>query len=51
MFGWAGGLGSTWLVDPNNDLTVIVLTQRMFESSQAPAVHEAIQQAAYQALR
>jgi len=49
-FGWDGGLGTSWLVDPNNDLVVIVLTQRMWESSQPPTVHTAIQAAAYQAL-
>jgi CubicO group peptidase (beta-lactamase class C family) len=49
-FGWAGGLGSSWLVDPARDLTVIVLTQRMFETAQAPAVHRDIQGAAYAAL-
>lgn len=49
-FGWDGGLGTSWLVDPNNDLVVIVLTQRMWESSQPPAVHAAVQKAAYQAL-
>jgi CubicO group peptidase (beta-lactamase class C family) len=49
-FGWDGGLGSSWLVDPNNDLVVIVLTQRMWESSEPPRVHVAIQDAAYQAL-
>jgi|HubBroStandDraft_1064217.scaffolds.fasta_scaffold31816_1 CubicO group peptidase (beta-lactamase class C family) len=30
-FGWDGGLGTSWLVDPERDLVVIVLTQRMFE--------------------
>jgi CubicO group peptidase (beta-lactamase class C family) len=49
-FGWDGGFGSSWLVDPANDLTVIVLTQRMFESPQAPQVHRDIQAAAYAAL-
>jgi CubicO group peptidase (beta-lactamase class C family) len=49
-FGWAGGFGTTWLVDPAHDLTVIVLTQRMFESPEAPQVHLDIQQAAYAAL-
>ncbi|MGP0028016.1 MAG: serine hydrolase domain-containing protein, partial [Streptosporangiaceae bacterium] len=28
-YGWAGGFGTTWLMDPGRDLTVIVLTQRM----------------------
>ena len=31
-YGWAGGFGTTWLADPARDLTVIVLTQRMFDS-------------------
>ena len=43
----AGGLGATWLVDPVTSSTVIVLTQRMFETSNAPRVHQDIQAAAY----
>jgi CubicO group peptidase (beta-lactamase class C family) len=49
-FGWDGGFGSSWLVDPANDLTVIVLTQRMFETPEPPQVHRDIQAAAYAAL-
>ena len=49
-FGWDGGLGTSWLVDPVQDLTVIVLTQRMFESPDPPKVHRDIQAAAYAAL-
>jgi len=49
-FGWDGGLGTSWLVDPSQDLTVIVLTQRMFESPDPPRVHRDIQAAAYAAL-
>jgi CubicO group peptidase (beta-lactamase class C family) len=49
-FGWDGGLGTSWLVDPARDLTVIVLTQRMFETAQAPQVHLDIQAAAYASL-
>jgi CubicO group peptidase (beta-lactamase class C family) len=49
-FGWAGGFGSTWLVDPARQLIVIVLSQRMFESAGAPQAHEDIQAAAYAAL-
>ena len=49
-FGWDGGLGTSWLVDPGQDLTVIVLTQRMFESAEPPIVHRDIQAAAYAAL-
>jgi CubicO group peptidase (beta-lactamase class C family) len=49
-FGWDGGLGTSWLVDPSQDLTVIVLTQRMFENPDPPQVHRDIQAAAYAAL-
>jgi CubicO group peptidase (beta-lactamase class C family) len=49
-FGWNGGYGSSWLVDPGHDLIVIVLTQREFESSELPAVHREIQAAAYAAV-
>jgi CubicO group peptidase (beta-lactamase class C family) len=49
-FGWAGGFGTTWLADPGRDLTVIVLTQRMFDGPGPPAVHDALQAAAYAAL-
>jgi CubicO group peptidase (beta-lactamase class C family) len=49
-FGWDGGLGTSWHVDPARDLTVIVLTQRMFESPDLPSAHAAIREAAYQAL-
>jgi CubicO group peptidase (beta-lactamase class C family) len=49
-FGWDGGLGTSWLVDPSQDLTVIVVTQRMFESPDPPLVHRDIQGAAHAAL-
>jgi CubicO group peptidase (beta-lactamase class C family) len=50
-FGWDGGLGTSFLVDPIRDLVVIVLTQRVWDGPQPPAVHTAIQDAAYDALR
>jgi CubicO group peptidase (beta-lactamase class C family) len=50
VFGWDGGFGTSWLVDPNHDLTVIVLTQRMWESPDPPPVHGDIQAAVYGAL-
>ena len=49
-FGWDGGLGSSFLVDPVRDLVVIVLTQRVWDSAQPPAVHTDLQDAAYAAL-
>jgi CubicO group peptidase (beta-lactamase class C family) len=44
-FGWDGGFGSSWLVDPVHDRIVIVLTQRAFESPELPAVHRDIRAA------
>ncbi len=49
-FGWDGGFGTSWLVDPAADLIVIVLTQRLFESAELPLVHRDIRAAAYAAL-
>ncbi len=49
-FGWDGGLGTSWLVDPARDLVVIVLTQRMWDTAQLPQVHLELQDAAYRAL-
>jgi CubicO group peptidase (beta-lactamase class C family) len=49
-FGWNGGLGTTWLVDPVRSLTVIVMTQRLFSSPDPPQVHVDLQAAAYAAL-
>jgi CubicO group peptidase (beta-lactamase class C family) len=49
-YGWDGGLGTSWLVDPRRDLVVVVLTQRLFEMALPPAVHVDLQDAAYAAL-
>lgn len=46
-FGWAGGLGTTWLADPARDLTIVVLTQRLFSSPTGDALHTEVQDAAY----
>jgi CubicO group peptidase (beta-lactamase class C family) len=49
-FGWSGGLGQNWRVDPSRGLVVITLTQRAFDGPQPlPAVHAEILDAAYAA--
>jgi CubicO group peptidase (beta-lactamase class C family) len=48
-FGWDGGLGTSWLVDPTLDLVVVVLTQRLFDTPLAPQIHVDLQAAAYAA--
>jgi CubicO group peptidase (beta-lactamase class C family) len=45
-FGWAGGLGTSWHVDPVRDLVVVTLTQRLFRSPDDFAPHIAIVDAA-----
>jgi CubicO group peptidase (beta-lactamase class C family) len=49
-YGWDGGFGTSWLVDPARELAVIVLTQRMFESPATPQLHRDIQAAVYAAI-
>lgn len=49
-FGWNGGFGTSWLVDPGRELTVIVMTQRLFASAELPPAHREIQAAAYAAV-
>jgi CubicO group peptidase (beta-lactamase class C family) len=41
--GWDGGLGTSFLVHPERDLAMIVLTQRLFDTAQAPALHTDLQ--------
>ena len=50
-FGWDGGLGTSWLVDPVRDLTTIVLTQVMFSGPDGmQALHTELRDAARAAL-
>ena len=49
-YGWDGGLGSSWLIDPGRDLVVIMLTQRMFDSASLPRAHQEIRDAASAAM-
>jgi CubicO group peptidase (beta-lactamase class C family) len=46
-FGWAGGLGTSWHVDPVRDLVVVTLTQKLFAGPDDFALHTAICDAAY----
>jgi CubicO group peptidase (beta-lactamase class C family) len=49
-FGWDGGFGTSWVADPAGDLTIIVMSQRMFDSPELPAAHRDIQSAVYASL-
>jgi len=39
-FGWEGGTGTSWRVAPRSGTTVIILTQRMMEGPQPPALFQ-----------
>ena len=39
MYGWDGGLGTSWRADPAENLTGILLTQRMWTSPNGPDVY------------
>ncbi|MBS0333012.1 MAG: beta-lactamase family protein [Proteobacteria bacterium] len=49
-FGWSGGFGTSWYMDPTKGLTTILLTQRLFETPDPPSLHKAFWAAAYGAL-
>ena len=39
-YGWNGGFGTSWFNDPGENLTVILLTQRVFDSPDPPQVRK-----------
>jgi CubicO group peptidase (beta-lactamase class C family) len=39
-YGWNGGLGTSWIADPNTGKAVLLMTQTMFSSPTPPAVHQ-----------
>jgi CubicO group peptidase (beta-lactamase class C family) len=48
-YGWDGGFGSSWLVDPARQLVMIVLTHRALDGPGTPRSHLEIREAAYAA--
>ena len=46
-YGWMGGLGTSWIADPVNDRTVVVLTQRAFASPDDFQAHAEVWRAVY----
>jgi CubicO group peptidase (beta-lactamase class C family) len=49
-YGWEGGYGTSWYSDPKEELTGILLTQRLMDSPQAPAVMADFWTSVYQAI-
>jgi CubicO group peptidase (beta-lactamase class C family) len=50
QFGWAGGLGTLWNSDPQEDMVSILMTQVMMTSPTPPAVFQDFSTSAYQAI-
>src|SRR4051794_4627064 len=49
-YGWFGGYGTSWYVDPNEGLIGILLTQAAFASADPPAIEPDFWTGAYQAI-
>ena len=49
-FGWDGGLGNSWYVDPHEDLVEILMTQRAWTSPVQPPVCQDFWTSIYQAI-
>jgi CubicO group peptidase (beta-lactamase class C family) len=49
-FGWDGGYGTSWYSDPREQLTGILLTQRLMDSPQPPRAFVDFWTSAYQAI-
>lgn len=49
-YGWDGGFGTSWFNDPARNLTAVLLTQRVFDSPDPPAVHQDFVRDAYGAV-
>jgi len=49
-FGWDGGHGTSWYVDPKEDLVGILMTQRLLDSPAHPLVFVDFWTSAYQAI-
>jgi CubicO group peptidase (beta-lactamase class C family) len=50
QFGWDGGYGTSWAADPAEDLTAILLTQRLWDSAGGPQVYHDFWPLVYQAI-
>ncbi|HEX4267434.1 MAG TPA: serine hydrolase domain-containing protein [Steroidobacteraceae bacterium] len=49
-YGWNGGFGTSWFNDPAKGLIAILLTQRVFDNPDPPAVHKTFWRDAYAAM-
>ncbi len=50
QYGWDGGLGTAWRVDPSEEMITILMTQKAWISPNPPAVRRDFWTAAYEAI-
>jgi CubicO group peptidase (beta-lactamase class C family) len=49
-FGWDGGYGTSWYVDPKEEMVAVLMTQRLWDSPRAPDVQRDFWSSVYQAI-
>ncbi|MGA7489086.1 MAG: serine hydrolase [Xanthobacteraceae bacterium] len=49
-FGWDGGYGTSWYVDPKEEIVAVLMTQRLWDSPRAPDVQRDFWSSVYQAI-
>ncbi len=49
-YGWTGGMGTTWDVDPTEEMTLILMTPRVWDSPEPPAIIQDFMTTVYQAI-
>ncbi len=49
-YGWDGGLGTSWRVDPEEEMITILMTQRAWLSPEPPPILRDFWTLAYQAI-
>jgi CubicO group peptidase (beta-lactamase class C family) len=49
-YGWDGGMGTSWYVDPREELVLVLMTQRAWDSPSSPAHFRDFWTSAYQAI-
>jgi CubicO group peptidase (beta-lactamase class C family) len=49
-FGWDGGYGTSWYVDPKEEMVAILMTQRLWDAPRAPDVQRDFWISVYQAI-
>jgi CubicO group peptidase (beta-lactamase class C family) len=49
-YGWDGGYGTSWYVDPKEEMVVVLMTQRLWDSPSIPTIYHDFWNSAYQAI-